>query len=248
MSEYIMNKLVSAFLGLIGFFLPFIKTGERHRWASGVILIAANVIPAIGVLFLDWSGAFILIVYWAESAIIGLFNVIRILVSGFMGDNPGIQRLMIAALSIFLSMFFLSHYGAFMFGHLMFLTVFFFPDAPGDGNPVPMALWVLKSARSLEGFIPSLIFIMINQTWLFWRYFLKGKEYFKNGSFDFMLKPYGRIIVMQISIIIGGFIVMLTGWSAGMVILWVVMKTVIDLRLFSFPAKKTGVFKMRTAD
>ena len=42
-----------------------------------VALIVANLIPLIGVLFFGWSVWNILIVYWLENGIVGVFNVLK---------------------------------------------------------------------------------------------------------------------------------------------------------------------------
>ena len=45
---------------------------------SAIVLIAANVLPLVGVLFFDWSLHTILVLYWIENGIVGLWNLPRI--------------------------------------------------------------------------------------------------------------------------------------------------------------------------
>jgi hypothetical protein len=45
---------------------------------SAIALLIANVIPLIGVLFFGWSLMTILVVYWVENGIVGLWNLPRI--------------------------------------------------------------------------------------------------------------------------------------------------------------------------
>ena len=40
--------------------------------ASSLVLILANLIPVIGVLLYEWDVLSILLLYWAESVVIGL--------------------------------------------------------------------------------------------------------------------------------------------------------------------------------
>jgi hypothetical protein len=47
-----------------------------------IALVAANAIPLIGVLFLDWSLWTILVIYWLENGIVGFWNVPRMLLAG----------------------------------------------------------------------------------------------------------------------------------------------------------------------
>jgi len=44
---------------------------------SSIVLILANLVPLVGVLYFDWSVLDILLLYWTESVIIGLVNVLR---------------------------------------------------------------------------------------------------------------------------------------------------------------------------
>ena len=42
-------------------------------------LTVANLLPLIGVVFLGWDAAAIVLLYWIENLIIGLFNVLRMI-------------------------------------------------------------------------------------------------------------------------------------------------------------------------
>lgn len=46
---------------------------------SAFVLILANLIPVAGVLLFDWNVATILMLYWAESVVIGILNVLRMI-------------------------------------------------------------------------------------------------------------------------------------------------------------------------
>jgi hypothetical protein len=45
---------------------------------SAALLLAANAIPVIGVLFLGWSLITILVLYWLENGIVGFWNILKI--------------------------------------------------------------------------------------------------------------------------------------------------------------------------
>lgn len=45
---------------------------------SAIVLLAANAIPLIGVLFFGWSLLTILVLYWLENGIVGFWNVLKI--------------------------------------------------------------------------------------------------------------------------------------------------------------------------
>jgi len=48
---------------------------------SALVLLVANAIPVVGVLFFDWSLLTILVLYWLENGIIGFWNVPKILMA-----------------------------------------------------------------------------------------------------------------------------------------------------------------------
>ena len=48
---------------------------------SAVLLLLANLIPLVGVLFFDWSLLTILVLYWLENGIVGFWNVPKIIMA-----------------------------------------------------------------------------------------------------------------------------------------------------------------------
>ena len=83
--------------------------GPRLR-VSIVLLVLANLIPVFGVLYLDWDVFYILLLFWCENVVIGIFGILRLLAS--TGN-------------VFLAAFFSVHYGGFMMGHLVVLFAMF---------------------------------------------------------------------------------------------------------------------------
>lgn len=93
--------------------------------ASTIALIVANLVPVAGTLFLGWKLSDVMVLYWAESAVIGLFNIARIIVIGRWT-------------ALFAAPFFAGHFGGFMAVHFLFIYTFFvqgpgnFSDGAGD--------------------------------------------------------------------------------------------------------------------
>ena len=46
---------------------------------SLALLVVANLLPLVGVLFWDWDVFFLLLLFWCENVIIGLFGIARIM-------------------------------------------------------------------------------------------------------------------------------------------------------------------------
>ena len=79
---------------------------------STLILILANLVPIFGALYFDWNLTSVLLIYWAESAVVGFYNFCKIIVIG--GRS-----------SVFHGGFFVVHFGIFMTIHFMFLHEIF---------------------------------------------------------------------------------------------------------------------------
>ena len=172
-------------------------------------LLAANLLPLGGVLFFGWPLSRLLVLYWAETAVIGVFNIFRML---------WIQPLA----AIPLSVFFAFHFGIFMAVHGVFLSLFFLrPEGTATG-PAPLALFDLVSWELLA-FVAShgVSFVV---------YWILGNEGEGKDLTKQMLAPYGRIIVMHISILFGGFAVMVLDQPGWVLVLFVVLKTAADVR------------------
>lgn len=50
---------------------------RTSRMVSAALLVLANLVPLVGVLILDWPAGSILYIYWLESGIVGVYNVLR---------------------------------------------------------------------------------------------------------------------------------------------------------------------------
>lgn len=184
---------------------------------SSVALIIANLAPLVGVLLLDWQVFDILMLYWVENVVIGVVNVLRMGVS-----SSGAKG--------FLIPFFLIHYGLFCFGHLTAVTAIF-SDAVGAGTawdyffgtPIFDAwhtpLWVAIAA------------IAASHLFSFFGNFVAGGEYRRVTARQLMHRPYGRIVVLHVAIIIGAALTQWLGSPVMMLVVLIVAKIVADLRL-----------------
>lgn len=180
--------------------------GTILRLPSVIFLILVNMIPLVGVVIWGWDVGFLMLIYWVETVVIGLFNIPKILTTG-MGE-PGFGLRIFG--NLFVVAFFTVHFGGFNFGHFMFLRELF--DLPAFGRDV----WIAAGGLSL-----SHIFSLI-VNWF-------GKrEYVGVAANEQMFKPYGRIIVMHVSILFGGAFAMMGG-GTGPLILLIALKTVSDV-------------------
>jgi hypothetical protein len=213
----------------------------RHK--SAIVLIVANMIPLFGLFFAGWNAFDMVFLYWLENVIIGFFNVCKMLTYGliatpdFKTGEPGkraltaTERLQVLLAMVLLSAFFCFHYGIFTFVHGVFVVSFMqFGQVVGGGAPqsgfdiVPYAMQRVRG----DLLIPFLS-LFASHGFSFVYNFLYKREYTRVTAMGIMAAPYGRVLVMHFTVLIGGIISMFL--PVFMAVLLVVMKTGIDLGL-----------------
>lgn len=192
---------------------------------SGLALVAANLLPLFGVLFFKWDIATIMVLFWAESAVIAFYTVLKMVVVGkFM-----------ALLAV---PFFVGHFGGFMAIHFLFIYSFFLKGLGGGPEP--------PVAEALRGvFVPiwtSVAALAISHGVSFVTNFIGRREYAGTTLSALMSAPYHRIVVMQITLIFGGWIILLIKSPVGALVLLVAMKMTVD-----FWAHRKERRRMRTS-
>ena len=188
---------------------------------SSAVLVVANLVPLAGVLLLGWRVFDVLMLYWVENIIIGVINVMRMAVS------PGRTKW-------FLMVFFAAHYGLFCFGHLAAL-IGLFGEAHAVSNardyffaaPVadPLAAhWQTLQWIAAAGIAASHLFSYFSN-------FVAAGEYRRTTANKLMTRPYGRIVVLHVSIILGAALIEWLGSPVAMLVVLVGAKIALDLRL-----------------
>lgn len=209
-------------------------------------LIAANLLPLYGVLAWGWKAELLIVLYWAENLIIGFYTIVKMLYTSLRG----IPQLLAG---LFSSGFFLLHYGGFvaihglfvmemtgfgggadaamgspdMFGPLVFLALLF--------NVIHELLSHMDAglALALAGLALSHgVSLVIN--------FLIRGEHRNTNSKKVMFSPYGRIVVLHIALIAGGFFVISSHSPLPLLIILVTLKIGMDILFHLRAHKKTS--------
>ncbi len=166
--------------------------------ASLYILIAVNLIPILGVLFLSWSPMEVVYLYWAETVIIGFFNIFKMALAGKNGFE-------LILLKCFMIPFFIVHFGMFTLIQGVFIMLMD-PKLKTyilTGKPMPEFLVIDSLSSTLHTlFWPLLLLFASHFFSFFWNYVGK-KEYVGKDPGNLMVKPYSRIIVQQLVAILG---------------------------------------------
>lgn len=181
--------------------------------SSAILLVLANMIPLFGIFLFGWDAVTILVLYWLESVIIGGLNVVKIL----SVRPPDVSSNLFFLGNLFTACFFTVHFGMFTWGHGEFLKEIFGAGSLLSGIREGGAImWTALS------FLLSHIFSMIIN-------FYGKKEYLGRAPNAQMMQPYGRVFIMHLVVLFGGFLVQSFGAPVLAVILLIILKTGIDL-------------------
>ncbi len=209
-------------------------------WGAIVALVVANAIPLFGVLFLGWNVWTILTIYWLENGVVGFFNVLKM--SKAAGTDPvgsGMTatvngRPIAGSAKAVLIPFFVVHYGIFWLVHGIFILTlpmfvafggggFFDGGAPSDGGAGIM------SDPGAIAFV--LIGLFISHGISYQLNYIGRGEYLRTSVARQMVAPYGRLVILHVTIILGGMAIAFTGAPAAAVLVLVLLKTALDLGL-----------------
>ncbi len=193
-----------------------------QRYSPAVIaLVLANLIPIYGVLALGWEVFPIMLLFWLENVVIGVFNVLKMLLSEPHEPAKWLGKL-------FLVPFFCVHYGMFTLVHGVFVLGFFGKQFK-QGASFPSVSDVIGFIGELELGWAVLALVASHAFSFGYNYLWRGE--FRTSSLQkLMQQPYGRVVVLHLAILGGGFLIMaLKSPTAGLVLL-VVLKIVLDVR------------------
>jgi len=182
---------------------------------SVLSLIAANLIPLFGVLFWGWSLSAIMVLYWSENVVIGLFNVLKmarakgeIRGSGMLLNNKPVT----AAHRASLIGFFIAHFGIFTLVHGIFVFAFFGKDLPD---------WSIL--------LPAFLFLFLSHGISFGVNFIWKGEYRRVAFTDLFIQPYKRVIIMHPTIILGAYASTALELPEASLFILIGLKTMVDL-------------------
>lgn len=205
-------------------------TLPKIKWnRTSLIVVLWNLVPFLGVLFLGWKPVSVFICYALETIVVGIFNVLKLLIIYFKGrqikkdGETGVSGLGIIP-------FFIFHYYFFVFVQLSI----FFPSTGSGSVSFPFhavaALYEFALQRSsiiaLAAFIANNLFVLLND-------FLIPRVYEHRSMAEQMFEPYPRIFVQQFVVILGSFFWSVFGLGMPVLVVFVFIKTLIDLVLNS---------------
>jgi hypothetical protein len=187
---------------------------------SAWVLVAANLIPLYAVLFWHWQVFPLLVLFWVENVIVGALNAVKLLAA-----DPADRALW--AGKLFIVPFFCFHYGMFTLVHGVFVFSLF-----GGKRYAAEGLWVddmlALAARDFNLWLPIGALVASHLFSFFWNYLYRG-EYRRASLPILMFSPYGRVVVLHVTILVGGFGAMALGSPLWALLLLLGLKIGIDL-------------------
>ena len=193
-------------------------------------MLIANLIPLVGVYLWDWNITDLVMLYWLENAVVGLYAILSMLVASPAGQSWWLGL----AAKLFMVPFFVVHYGMFWVVHGIFLSGFFgqggaFTPAAGSVGSSLFSPLITQVTTRTDLFAWPLLLMVVSHGVSFLTNFIGKGEFRAVSAPQMMMRPYGRVVVLHVSIVLGGFLALSVGPSMGVLILFVSIKIVVDI-------------------
>lgn len=183
---------------------------QKLKLPSALLLILVNLIPIIGVITFNWNIYDIILLYWVENIVVGIYNIPRIATG--QGSNT-IEGEWYS--KIIITMFFAVHYFIFNFVHGIFLSALVYEKTTFNLN------------NDYKGVLAFFIALMISHGYsLITNYYMRG-EYKVTIPVKQMFTPYPRVMIIHMTILIGA--ILLTFAPKILIIPFIILKTLVDL-------------------
>jgi len=188
---------------------------------SVIVLIVTNMVPVFGVIFLGWQVFIIMSIFWTENVVIGIFNVLKMAFA--TSANTGEQGKKSTLIP-----FFCIHYGIFTLIHGI-LVFAIFGNIFEQDNLITGITNGYKILVNLQFAWAVLALAFSHAVSYLVNYIAKG-EWRKTALEKLMVQPYIRVIILHITILFGGFLVMLLNSPVVGLVLLIILKTYVDIK------------------
>lgn len=188
---------------------------NKNVWLTALFYIALILIGKL-------SATEFVIVYALETIIIGIFHAIKMLTITFLSKEMKNDK----GSGLGLTLFFLVHYGFFVFIQTTFFFVFL---SIGDNRiSDSFGLSNLFTVLQFEGVQLALGLMFSTHVFKYWFNFYKNQRYEQMNIALYMFQPYVRIIIQQFVAIIPGFFVIFGNGGFAVAIVLILIRTIVD--------------------
>jgi len=176
---------------------------------SLALLVLANLVPLAGVWLWEWDVFLLLLLFWCENVIIGVFGIARLVVSASSESTFN---------GLLMPLFFMVHYGGFMFGHFMVLFGMYEGFMDDVGRQVQAPDYYMTALENLNWV--AILLLFLSHGWSFVENFMGRREHDNLSPMQAMGLPYKRMVITHVALILGGFFLIERGQPlAGLVFL-----------------------------
>lgn len=195
-------------------------------------LVAANLVPLVGAVFLGWNVGAIVVLYWFECVIVGVLNVPKMALANGGRATSGAS----AVVGVFLYKvvaipFFALQYSAFLF--VSGVAALYLAVASGGSEPPtnfsPGAYFALIKLP-IAGLIVAAISLLLSHLVSF-NDFLVRRDYEGIDPISQMGAAYPRVFMLLVTALASGAVIVVMGSPVWAVATFVIGKTLLDLRL-----------------
>lgn len=219
---------------------------------SGLVLIAANLVPLIGVVFYAWDPKLVLALFWIENLIIGAFNLLKMFSS---------IALRASYKELFVPLFFVIHYGLFCTVHGLLLW-----DLLDMGTLDSAQYWgadpagifelFLEGAAVALGFVErfqpviwlGILALILSHFVSFIENFILRGEVFTKTINKLMTQPYSQIVVLHVGLILGAITMNALGSPVWLLAIIVLLKLIADFMQFQARRKQATMSGQQVKD
>ncbi len=210
---------------------------------SLLALLVANLVPLIGVLFFAWDLVLVLALFWIENIIIGVFNLLKMLLVAVRNN---------VLKSLFLSAFFILHYGIFTAAHGQLLAnvlglsdkVAWNSDFADQFGPFSLFFGAADLLAYFVALYSPVILLgifglVLSHSVSFIENFILKGAMFTQTSDKLMGRPYKHIIVMHAGLMLGAIVMQKFGSSIWLLAILVGLKIAVDFVMHKRRHKQT---------
>ena len=187
---------------------------------SVLVLLLANLVPLAGVVFFGWSVFPVMLLFWLENVVVGVFSVLKLGYCGGGGAQHSIKFVLVP--------FFCIHYGIFTMVHGVFVFALFGAGQFAPQEAIPNFQQILDFV-SRQGLGWPVLALVVSHGFSFvWNYILCGEHRTANVV-KLMVQPYGRVLVLHVAVLGSGFLIILIGAPKAGLALLVTLKIALDV-------------------
>jgi len=203
---------------------------KRKLTPGDYFLIAANIVPLFGALFLGWDAKEVFVVYCLETLIIGLITLLKMIIVTINRPNhdwPN-QGTITRKHGLFFMVFFILHYGLFV---TVQMGIFFGVSGIGDKHNITLTNFFVKWPELItnDSLIMLIAFAVSYGLKVIFDFILTN-EYKSISLMHLMFQPYGRIFIQQLVVILGS-MGLLLGGGIGFLMIFAAVKLFFELRI-----------------